>query len=162
MLINDAYIWQLGGPAAESDAGAAKVKWASATAGKKRTLLTKPEHPFGPKRARGFFAAVAHFESWLTERETGFESKPTVLEAARPLAFRGFENWRQVHGLSPCDLVGWSSRPATMALLRRMLTWVDDVVLENNENQQGLRCCKASSSSSLVCNSSSTISVLDV
>ena len=94
-------------------------------------------HPLGPLRARGFQAAVCHFEEVLLALVGPYKSERFSKVAARLLALRGFENFRQPEGLNPGDLAGRTSVSGAQALLERLLR-------RANEHGKGGRPTEAS------------------
>ena len=78
-------------------------------------------HPCGPLKAKGFKQALDHFRGWLERLDAPYDLPLACQRAAKAFAIRGFENWRQVEGLSPADVQGWSTHPPTKALLSRVV-----------------------------------------
>ena len=109
-----------------------------------------PSHPLGPLRAKGFRESCSHFLTYLLKEEEPYASEAFSSGAARLLALRGFENCRQLRGVSSVDVSGWTSNGGVQALLMRTVfrannlgisppTEVEPPVLENDKTQTEVR-----------------------
>ena len=120
LLLNDASVWDICDEQTKSNIQMAKQRWKDHTKSERRTC--KPVHPLGPLRARGYKESAAHFREWLALLDGAYASEEFAKLAARCFAFHGFENCRQLEGLSLVDIGGWSKVAGVQAFLSRAIT----------------------------------------
>ena len=121
-LVADKFIWEHCSSHALEAIALAEKKWKLSAKDTKEGKKRAAPHPCGPLRARGYTEAVKHFETWLKEFDHPYETPATCKEAAKQIAVRGFENWRQLEGLDIGDVAAWSRWPAAQALLTRVVS----------------------------------------
>ena len=109
-LLKDAFVWKICGDSAKGDAEAAFKKWRF-TKYQHGDVRKVSGHPLGPLKAHGFAEARRHFNKFLGEIEFPYVNDKFQDEAAIQIARRGFENFRQLQGLSRSDVQGWSHSP---------------------------------------------------
>ena len=145
----DSQIWANCKSSAQESVAVAVTKWKASA--KKRSPCQGPTCPSLLKRPRLFKDTALHFCEWLRLTERVQPSETDTQAAAFAFSIRGFENWRQLEGLAPEDLVGWSKCPRVQAMLVRSVARV-------NSGTAGESGSAASGSSALVLDSGTSSS----
>ena len=115
-LLRDGFVWKTVGDAARADVDLALQKWREVKA-TRADLGTQHGHPLGPLKAKGFAAARAHFITFFADLAAPYANERFEREAATQVALRGFENFRQLQGLSKTDVDAWSNCVGAQALI---------------------------------------------
>ena len=118
-LLQDSNIWQSAGVDAEHNAISALTKWKKSAASTKGPNTVSATHPLGPLKAKGFSEALIHFKRWMLLVDSSYAEKTTCDNVAFLFSIRGFTNWRQIVGLTKCDVESWTACASSLALLTR-------------------------------------------
>ena len=129
-LLSDASVWAATGTAGTTkNVAAALEKWKRCASSTKRARVSgSPSCLEIVKKPKLFKDTACHFLNWLQLTERVVPACSDAQNASFAFAIRGFEDWRQLEGLSEADLLGWSQCSRVQAMIVRAVRRVNSGV----------------------------------